>query len=184
MRLKDKVALVTGGASGFGAEIVRRFVREWAAVVIVDLNGEGAADVAKETGNARALKGDVTNRADVEQAVALAMEAFGCLDILVNNAGWTHSNKPVMEVTEEEFDRTLRDQRQIDISHGPRGRSGNVCTGWRLHYKRRFDSRYSAATRSHLVQCIKRRCEPRIEIALGRAGVAQDQSKLRCAGDG
>jgi 3-oxoacyl-[acyl-carrier protein] reductase len=106
MRLKDKVAIITGGASGFGAEIVRRFAQEGAKVVSLDLNGEGAAQVAKEAGGgALALMGDVTKRADIEASVKNAVDAFGRLDIVVNNAGWTHRNKPILEVTEEEFDR-------------------------------------------------------------------------------
>jgi 3-oxoacyl-[acyl-carrier protein] reductase len=105
MRLQGKVALVTGGASGFGAETARRFAREGAAVVILDLNGDGAIEVAKEIGNAKGLKGDVTVRTDIDEAVRLATGAFGRLDIVVNNAGWTHRNKPVLEVTEQEFDR-------------------------------------------------------------------------------
>ena len=105
MRLQGKVALVTGGASGFGAETARRFAREGAAVVILDLNGDGATQVANEIGNAKGLKGDVTVRTDIDEAVRLATGAFGRLDIVVNNAGWTHRNKPVLEVTEQEFDR-------------------------------------------------------------------------------
>ena len=105
MRLKDKVALVTGGASGFGAEIVRRFAAEGAKVVNFDLNGEGAEKVAAEAGsNVRAVQGDVTNAADISRAVAAA-QGFGRLDVVVNNAGWTHRNKPLLEVTEAEFDR-------------------------------------------------------------------------------
>ena len=105
MRLQGKVALVTGGASGFGAETARRFVQEGAAVVILDLNGNGATEVAKEVGNAKGLRGDVTIRKDIDEAVQLATKTFGRLDIVVNNAGWTYRNKPVLEVTEEEFDR-------------------------------------------------------------------------------
>ena len=105
MRLQGKVALVTGGASGFGAETARRFAQEGAAVVILDLNGDGAIQVANEIGNAKGLKGDVTVRTDIDEAVRLATGAFGRLDIVVNNAGWTHRNKPVLEVTEQEFDR-------------------------------------------------------------------------------
>ncbi|KQW23225.1 3-ketoacyl-ACP reductase [Afipia sp. Root123D2] len=105
MRLKDKVAIVTGGASGFGAAIVRHFVEEGAKVVILDLNGEGAARVAGNSGQAIAVGGDVTKRADIDKAVGTAVENFGRLDIVVNNAGWSFRNKPILEVTEDEFDR-------------------------------------------------------------------------------
>ena len=107
MRLKDKVAVVTGGASGFGAAIARHFVDEGAKVVIVDLNGEGAARVAANTGGAVAVAGDVSKRPDIDKAVAMALEKFGRLDIVVNNAGWSFRNKPIMDVTEEEFDRVF-----------------------------------------------------------------------------
>jgi len=107
MRLKNKVALVTGGASGFGAAIARLFVDEGAKVVILDLNGEGAARVAANTGGAVAVAGDVSKRGDIDKAVATAVETFGRLDIVVNNAGWSFRNKPIMDVTEDEFDRVF-----------------------------------------------------------------------------
>ena len=106
MRLEGKSALVTGGASGFGAEIVRQFAGEGAKVVILDLDGPGAERVAGEChSRATAVRGDVTKRADIEVAVRKATETHGRLDIVVNNAGWTYRNKPILEVTEEEFDR-------------------------------------------------------------------------------
>jgi 3-oxoacyl-[acyl-carrier protein] reductase len=108
MRLEGKSALVTGAASGFGAEIARHFAREGAQVTLMDLNGEGARAVAVEIGPlATNVKGDVTSRADIEAAIAVASEHGGKLDILVNNAGWTHRNKPLLEVTEEEFDKVF-----------------------------------------------------------------------------
>ena len=108
MRLKGKTALVTGGASGFGAEIARAYAREGAKVVILDLNKNGAEAVATEAGNgAIAIAGDVTKKADIEAAVARAIVSFGSLNIVVNNAGWTFSNKPLMEVTEDEFDKVF-----------------------------------------------------------------------------
>jgi 3-oxoacyl-[acyl-carrier protein] reductase len=108
MRLQGKVALVTGGASGFGAGIVRQFVKEGARTFILDLNGGAAEKVAAEAGGGTlAVAGDVTKRADIDTAVDRAMRAFGRLDIVVNNAGWTHRNKPMLEVTEEEFDRVF-----------------------------------------------------------------------------
>ena len=106
MRLGAKTALVTGAASGFGAEIARVFAREGAKVVLMDLNAEGASEVARSIGDAaRAIRGDVTVRADFDSAVQSAVTLSGRLDIIVNNAGWTHRNKPVLEVSEEEFDR-------------------------------------------------------------------------------
>ncbi|WP_315836045.1 glucose 1-dehydrogenase [Bradyrhizobium prioriisuperbiae] len=108
MRLQGKSALVTGGASGFGAEIVLSYVREGASVVILDLNGEGAAKIAAEAGKtAIAVAGDVTKKADIEKAVKAAVDNFGKLDIVVNNAGWTFRNKPLLDVTEEEFDKVF-----------------------------------------------------------------------------
>jgi len=106
MRLSGKTALVTGAASGFGAEIARVFAREGARVAIVDLNGEGAEKVAAGIGPAAiAVKADVTSRADIEKSVAATIAHGGKLDIVINNAGWTHRNKPLLEVTEEEFDK-------------------------------------------------------------------------------
>lgn len=106
MRLQGKSALVTGAASGFGAEIARLFAREGAKVTILDLNGDGAAKVAAEIGAAAtSVQGDVTRKADIEAGVKAALAHGGKLDIVINNAGWTHRNKPLLEVSEEEFDR-------------------------------------------------------------------------------
>ena len=106
MRLRDKTALVTGGAAGFGAEIAAVFAREGAKVIILDLNGAAAAETEERIGEAaRAVEGDVTRAADIERAVAEAQSFGGRLDIVVNNAGWTHRNKPMLEVSEDEFDR-------------------------------------------------------------------------------
>ena len=91
MRLKDKVAIVTGGGSGFGAGIVRKFVAEGAQVLVADLNFEAALDVAASVGTAaRALRVNVANAADVRLMMDTAALHFGCIDILVNNAGVTH----------------------------------------------------------------------------------------------
>ncbi len=108
MRLKDKVAIVTGGASGFGAGIVRRFAAEGARVVIADLNLEGALDLAAQLGeHTRALKVDVTDAQDVRLMMETAELHFGRLDILVNNAGVTHLPQPMEQVGEADFDRIV-----------------------------------------------------------------------------
>jgi 3-oxoacyl-[acyl-carrier protein] reductase len=106
VRLKDKVALVTGGAQGFGEGIAKRFVAEGAKVVVADLNEGGVKSAAMRLGNnAVACRADVTSAADVKAAIDLARTSFGRLDIVVNNAGTTHVNKPMLDVTEAEFDR-------------------------------------------------------------------------------
>lgn len=108
MRLEGKIALVTGAASGYGAEIARRFAREGAKVVLMDLNAEGAKKVASEASDeAVAVGGDVTKRSDIDAAVKLATDKFDRLDIVVNNAGWTYRNKPLLELTESEFDKVF-----------------------------------------------------------------------------
>ena len=119
MRLNGKSALVTGGASGFGAAIAETFAREGAKVTILDLNEQGAAEVANRIGGV-SVQGDVTKATDIETAVNAAREQGGALDIVVNNAGWTHRNKPMLEVTEEEYDR-LYDINVRSIFHMTRG---------------------------------------------------------------
>ena len=101
-RLENRLAIVTGGASGFGEGIVRRFVEEGARVIIVDLNGEAAAKLAAELGEqTRPFAADVSKEADI---AALA-EAAGPVDILVNNAGIGHLPQPLEGLPEEQFDR-------------------------------------------------------------------------------
>ncbi len=104
-RLKGKVAIVTGAASGFGAGMVRRFAEEGARVVVADLNGKGAERIASEIGNAAIwARADVSQRADVDEMVGAALHAFGRVDVMVNNAGYTHRNGDMLKVDEETFD--------------------------------------------------------------------------------
>ena len=105
MRLKDKVALVTGAASGFGEGIARRFAEEGASVLIADIAEDKGKKVAASIPRARFHPADVAKAADVEAMIAAALDAFGAIDILVNNAGTTHRNQPMLEVDEETFDR-------------------------------------------------------------------------------
>lgn len=88
MRLKDKVAIVTGAAAGMGAAAARLFAAEGARVVVADWNGDGAQKVAQEIGAAaHAITVDVRNAANVQTMIAETIKTFGKLDILVNNAG-------------------------------------------------------------------------------------------------
>ena len=106
MRLEGKVAIVTGGASGFGRGIAEAFAREGAKVLIADIDTEKAAKVAERIGEAAALvTADVSQKVDADRMIAAAVKRFGGLDILVNNAGITHKNQSLLTVTEAEFDR-------------------------------------------------------------------------------
>ena len=106
MRLEGKTAVVTGGASGFGAGIVRRFLAEGARVMIADLNVQAASALAEKLGAIACLV-DVSNGASVQTMAQAAEKTFGPPDIVVNNAGITHLPQPAEEVSEEDFDRVF-----------------------------------------------------------------------------
>jgi 3-oxoacyl-[acyl-carrier protein] reductase len=101
MRLKNKIAIITGAASGFGAGIARRFSEEGADVVVADIDSAAGERIAREV-EGKFVHADVTKADDWGKLVRAAGDR---LDIVVNNAGWTHRNKPYLEVTEAEFDR-------------------------------------------------------------------------------
>jgi 3-oxoacyl-[acyl-carrier protein] reductase len=105
-RLLDKSAIVTGGGSGFGEGIVRKFAAEGAKVLIADRDEGNARRVAEATG-AQWLRCDVTIAADVKAMIDTAHERFGGLDILVNNAGIGHLPQPLEGLPEDEFDKVL-----------------------------------------------------------------------------
>ncbi|WP_299680750.1 SDR family oxidoreductase [uncultured Roseobacter sp.] len=108
MRLTGKTAIVTGGASGFGAGIVRKFTSEGARVMIADINKSTAQDLTDQMGDhAIACRVDVADGTSVDTMARTAMEAWGHVDILVNNAGVTHLPTPLEDVSEEDFDRVL-----------------------------------------------------------------------------
>lgn len=102
-RLDGKVAIVTGGASGFGKAIATKFQKEGASVVITDLSEDTGNAVAKEIG-ATFVRADVTKRDDWEKVLKQTLEKAGGLDIVINNAGTTYSNKPTETVTDSDFD--------------------------------------------------------------------------------
>jgi 3-oxoacyl-[acyl-carrier protein] reductase len=106
-QLQGKVAVVTGGAAGFGEAIVRSFVAEGARVVIADLDEARGRALAATLGEAVAsfVACDVADGASVAGVVRHGVERFGVPDVVVNNAGTTHQNRPMLEVDEATFDR-------------------------------------------------------------------------------
>lgn len=106
MMLSGKTAIVTGGASGFGAGIARRFAAEGATVMIADLNEDAARAIAAELGGI-AQRVDVSKAADVDAMARAALDAWGRVDILVNNAGMTHLPTALDDVSEDDFDRVI-----------------------------------------------------------------------------
>lgn len=112
MRLKDKVAIVTGAANGIGAEISRAYAREGAHVVLADLALDRAEAVAREitenTGiKAIAVKCDVARKDEVQAVVDACVAEFGTVDIIVNNAGITLPACPVEDISPEQWKRVL-----------------------------------------------------------------------------
>ncbi|MBM3948051.1 MAG: glucose 1-dehydrogenase [SAR202 cluster bacterium] len=110
MRLKDKVALITGGAGGMGAAEARLFAQEGAAVMVSDVNVEGGkkvvAEIAKKGGKAAFVEHDVTSEAEWKAAIAETERRFGRLEILVNNAG-IFVTSIIEKTPEEEWDRLM-----------------------------------------------------------------------------
>ena len=107
MKLKDKVAVVTGSSKGIGEGIARVFSREGARVVIACRTETEGARIAQELGGAAGrslfVKTDVTDSASIQNLIRKTIEVFGRLDILVNNAGY-HLSKNIEETTEEEWE--------------------------------------------------------------------------------
>lgn len=106
MRLDGKIAVITGGGSGFGAGIAESFVAEGAKVVLGDVNLQAAKVVADRL-DGLAVKGDVSKADDMAALVDAAMAAHGRIDIFINNAGTTHLPQPMEDVEEDEFDHVL-----------------------------------------------------------------------------
>ena len=136
MRLEGKVALISGGARGMGAEEALLFAREGAKVVIADvLEAEGRALAASiPGGQAIFVRLDVTKEADWQRAVGLAEEIYKRLDILVNNAG-VSAVGGIEDTTEEEWDRGDVGQRQGGVSRHEIRHPSHAAGRWRLHHQ-------------------------------------------------
>ena len=107
MRLKDKVALITGAGSGIGLQTARLFAKEGASVVCVDVNEKAAQDVASSI-KGLAVQADVSKAVDCERMVAAAEKQFGKLNVMFNNAGIMHGkDDDAMSTPEEIWDLTL-----------------------------------------------------------------------------
>ncbi|MCY8935477.1 SDR family NAD(P)-dependent oxidoreductase [Peribacillus frigoritolerans] len=108
MRLQEKVAIITGAASGMGKSEAMRFAKEGAKVVVADLNIDGAEAVVQEIkdngGQGLAVKVNVTDNADLENMVKTTIDTFGQIDIVVNNAGIFDKYTNSLETTEEQWD--------------------------------------------------------------------------------
>lgn len=105
MQLQNKVALITGAASGFGAELARKFAAEGAKLSLFDLDADGLAKVAAEVGGeAVCSAGNVAEEADVQAAVDATLAAHGKLDILMNNAGIGGRMRPIARMDPADFD--------------------------------------------------------------------------------
>lgn len=104
--LKDKVALITGGASGIGAATAQLFAERGARVVIADLQEERGEQLARQV-DGSFVRVDVTSEADVRSAVDTAVEQYGQLDCMFNNAGFGGALGPIDETSEEDYDITM-----------------------------------------------------------------------------
>lgn len=109
MRLQHKSTIVTGAGSGIGEGIAKRLAEEGACVVVNDINAAAGqrvvAEITAAGGTATFFQADMAVSAQVKALVDEALRLYGKLDVVVNNAGWTHRNRPMLEVSEDEFDK-------------------------------------------------------------------------------
>ena len=109
MRVAQQSIIVTGAGNGIGEGIAKRLASEGAHVTVNDINAVGGQRVVDEIvaagGTAQFVQADVTRSAEVKALVDAAVQRYGKLDTMVNNAGWTHRNRPMLEVSEDEFDK-------------------------------------------------------------------------------
>lgn len=125
MRFREKIAIVTGAASGFGESIAQRLGSEGAAIVVADIDAEGGQGVARRIeaagGSAIFVETDVSRSADVEKMVGSAVDRYGGLHVIVNNAGVPHRATPMVDLPESEFDRVFATNTKsvyLSVVHG------------------------------------------------------------------
>jgi NAD(P)-dependent dehydrogenase (short-subunit alcohol dehydrogenase family) len=140
MRLKDKVAIITGAGTGIGEAIAHKFAREGASLVLNGLPADPVRNVADAIvaggGLAEVYLGDVAEEAEARACVDLAMRCFGRLDVLVNNAGIFIANAETGDYRIEDFDRTVRNNvrtaflmTKFALPHLQKSRGNIICTG-------------------------------------------------------
>ena len=106
MRLKEKISIITGAASGFGKGIAKKFSEEGAKLILADINKDLLEKVSKEL-NQDFFHVDVSSASSMQKLSEYVLKKYGVIDIMVNNAGITHLPKPLEDVTEEEFDKVF-----------------------------------------------------------------------------
>jgi NAD(P)-dependent dehydrogenase (short-subunit alcohol dehydrogenase family) len=111
VRLKNKVGIVTGAASGIGRAIAQLFCREGAMVTVADINDNGGEETVKlisdEGGDSLYARTNIADAENVRKMIAITLATFGHIDILVNNAAHMRDFKPAMETSEEEWDQSI-----------------------------------------------------------------------------
>ena len=112
-KLKDKVAIITGGDSGIGRAVAVAYAKEGAKVVIVYLNEHRDAEETKQIidqlgGESLFIAGDITDKCFCEHIMELTIEKFGKIDILINNAGVQYQQKSLLDISDEQFDKTMK----------------------------------------------------------------------------
>ena len=182
-QLEGKVAIVTGGAGGFGEGIARAYVAEGARVVIADVErGKGEA-LARELGPAaRFAHCDVSLKQDIGALVRACIDHFGPPDIVVNNAGTTHTNMPLLDVDEATFDRVFAVNVK-SIYHMVLAVVPLMRARQRRDSEHRIDGGDSSAAGADLVQRQQRCSKSVVEIARGRARAASHSSQRNLPGD-
>ena len=106
MRLKDKISIITGAASGFGKGIAKKFSEEGAKIILVDINKGLLEKVSKDL-DQDFFHTDVSSSISMQKLADYVLKKYGTIDVMVNNAGITHLPKPLEEVSEEEFDKVF-----------------------------------------------------------------------------